>query len=73
MKYIRPLYFMLLVGCRAMPVKNTSGESQMRTIRYLALGDSYTIGESVSEGERWPDQLAELLRVDGIVVEVTVI
>ena len=45
----------------------------MRTIRYLALGDSYTIGESVSEGERWPDQLAELLRVDGIVVEVTVI
>ena len=64
---------MLLVGCRAMPVKNTSGERQMRTIRYLALGDSYTIGESVSEGERWPDQLAELLRVDGIAVEVTVI
>ncbi|GAB5528020.1 MAG: SGNH/GDSL hydrolase family protein [Roseivirga sp.] len=25
---------------------------------YLALGDSYTIGESVSESERWPVQLA---------------
>ena len=26
--------------------------------RYLALGDSYTIGESVSESRRWPVQLA---------------
>lgn len=31
-------------------------------IRYLALGDSYTIGESVPENERWPNQLAELLQ-----------
>ncbi len=35
-----------------------SGES----IQYLALGDSYTIGESVSEPERWPNQLADSLR-----------
>ena len=27
-------------------------------VRYVALGDSYTIGTSVSEGERWPNQLA---------------
>lgn len=27
--------------------------------KYLALGDSYTIGESVSEAERWPNQLAD--------------
>ncbi len=32
---------------------------------YLALGDSYTIGESVSEAERWPMQLAGLLREQG--------
>jgi lysophospholipase L1-like esterase len=31
-------------------------------LTYLALGDSYTIGESVSEYERWPVQLAGLLR-----------
>ncbi len=33
----------------------------MPTIRYLALGDSYTIGEAVPEGDRWPDQLAKLI------------
>ncbi len=34
--------------------------------RYLALGDSYTIGESVAEGDRWPVQLARGLRAQGI-------
>tara|TARA_B100000929_G_C15488669_1_gene413669 strand:- start:856 stop:1488 length:633 start_codon:yes stop_codon:yes gene_type:complete len=32
---------------------------------YLALGDSYTIGESVLETDRWPVQLVEQLRVRG--------
>lgn len=40
------------------------------TIRYLALGDSYTIGESVPENERWSNQLAELIGRD---VEVKII
>ncbi|MEJ7746040.1 MAG: SGNH/GDSL hydrolase family protein [Luteimonas sp.] len=35
---------------------------------YLALGDSYTIGEGVVEGERWPVQLARALREDGITI-----
>lgn len=34
--------------------------------RFLALGDSYTIGESVSPEERWPVQLAAMLRERGI-------
>jgi lysophospholipase L1-like esterase len=34
-------------------------------MKYLALGDSYTIGESVLPAERWPVQLAELLRQKG--------
>ena len=31
-------------------------------MRYLALGDSYTIGESVDESERWSNQLASLIK-----------
>ena len=34
----------------------------MPGIRFLALGDSYTIGESVPEAARWPNQLAELIK-----------
>jgi len=33
---------------------------------YLALGDSYTIGEGVAAEGRWPVQLARALRDDGI-------
>jgi lysophospholipase L1-like esterase len=33
--------------------------------RFLALGDSYTIGEGVEAEGRWPDQLADALRTAG--------
>lgn len=36
------------------------------TYAYLALGDSYTIGESVSESDRYPVQTAALLKQEGI-------
>ena len=39
----------------------------------LALGDSYTIGESVSEEERWPVQLAAALQAQGLPVAGPVI
>lgn len=39
------------------------------SLSYLALGDSYTIGESVAESERWPEQLAAVLRRDGMTVD----
>lgn len=50
----------------------------MSVVRYLALGDSYTIGESVDESERWPMQLASQIESfgeqteDGL-IEVTII
>lgn len=47
----------------------TSCASMDRTKRYLALGDSYTIGEGVAESGRWPVQLAARLRADGLSVE----
>lgn len=37
----------------------------MSGIRYLALGDSYTIGEGVARHERWPEQLVSALREHG--------
>ncbi len=53
----------------------------MSVVRYLALGDSYTIGESVDESERWPMQLASLIesshqiaeQFEGRQIEVTII
>ena len=36
----------------------------MSGTRFLALGDSYTIGEQVEPGARWPVQLAALLRAE---------
>ncbi len=33
----------------------------MPPVQFLALGDSYTIGESVEAAERWPNQLAALI------------
>jgi len=38
-------------------------------MRFLALGDSYTIGESVQPADRWPVQLAALFRGGGLPVE----
>lgn len=35
-------------------------------MRFLALGDSYTIGEKVDSASRWPVQLAGALRARGI-------
>src|SRR5215203_3505445 len=41
--------------------KNQHGEH-----KFLALGDSYTIGESVTESERWPVQLVSALNKRGV-------
>jgi lysophospholipase L1-like esterase len=38
-------------------------------MRFLALGDSYTIGEAVASADRWPEQLAALLRTHGLDID----
>ena len=45
----------------AMALAGGSGEAPLS---YLALGDSYTIGEGVPEEARWPHQLARALRAE---------
>src|SRR5688572_24270855 len=46
----------MIAGTATMPSSKT----------FLALGDSYTIGESVPESARWPVQLASMLRNEKI-------
>ncbi|TAA25470.1 SGNH/GDSL hydrolase family protein [Pseudoxanthomonas winnipegensis] len=50
-------------------VRPAAGTIAPHGLRYLALGDSYTIGEGVADGERWPVQLAHALRADGLGVD----
>lgn len=45
----------------------------MPAVRYLALGDSYTIGEKVPEKGRWPNQLVKLLESEGTKIDVTIL
>ena len=42
-------------------------------LRYLALGDSYTIGEKVPETDCWPNQLVGLLAENDIHTDITII
>lgn len=48
--------------------KATEQGDSVRGARILCLGDSYTIGQSVEVRERWPVQLAEMLRATGVEV-----
>jgi lysophospholipase L1-like esterase len=49
---------------------NPSINSKTNTIRYVPIGDSYTIGLGVSENERWPNVLVEGLKTNGIDLEL---
>lgn len=50
---------------KTIEMHNRSNDS----IKFLALGDSYTIGESVATDKRWPVQLANRLNEDGFEVK----
>lgn len=50
---------LLLASCTSMPDETSRTDAP----RYLALGDSYTIGESVAAEERFPHQLARELGI----------
>jgi lysophospholipase L1-like esterase len=56
----------LVLGAVVAVTGASRAEQRTNAVRYLALGDSYTIGESVSEAERWPVQLAGRLRDAGL-------
>ena len=47
----------------------TQQNKMQKGLKYLALGDSYTIGESVAENERYPNILAEKLKADQLDIQ----
>ncbi len=63
MKYI--CYFASIVFLLS---NSMCAQTKVEPIQYLALGDSYTIGESVAEHERWPAVLAARLTERGTTV-----
>ena len=71
---MQKLVLLVLLLCSCSSTQPTAAtEEQAVKIRYLALGDSYTIGESVDEPERWSNQLADFLKAGGIPTDVTII
>jgi lysophospholipase L1-like esterase len=70
---IRILILNFLLSLFASCNKNTTAPpiiapASPNTKTFLALGDSYTIGQSVSPAERFPMQTAALLKQEGIVM-----
>ena len=71
MRYLSILILLSLLFCTA--VQGQLVLRKREPVKILALGDSYTIGESVPEEERWPEQLAARLREKGLKVDKPVI
>src|SRR5688572_33417880 len=62
-------FFLLLLFQTIITAVMSQTPDPKRTIKFLALGDSYTIGESVAEDQRWPVQLINALAKKGYKTE----
>lgn len=71
MKYIFFSFCLFLLACGEQTDRIVSPEipSEKQATTYLALGDSYTIGESVAYSLNYPNQLYERLLADDIAIE----
>lgn len=65
MRTILAVVLVLIYGCGRAST-NAPAPTSMKAAQYLALGDSYTIGESVPASDRWPVQLAGMLKANGL-------
>ena len=59
---------LLIILCVSAAVQPAVAQQQ-NPLSYLALGDSYTIGEKVAVDKRWPVQLVDSLNQKGIAVQ----
>ncbi|MES2382032.1 MAG: SGNH/GDSL hydrolase family protein [Bacteroidota bacterium] len=62
MKFLFSTVLFTLLGCKK-PAQTTMTVNTFKpvTVKYLALGDSYTIGQSVDEADNFPSQLISKL------------
>lgn len=62
------LQYLKIACCMALtfPLSLKAQVQTQEIVKFLALGDSYTIGQSVDVTARWPVQLIDSLRVKGI-------
>lgn len=76
--------FMLALACEPVSSDFTQSESELAinpqterelltSATLLALGDSYTIGQSVAEKDRWPEQLARSLEDHCLRLQLSII
>ncbi len=66
--YLFGLLGIFILSCQTNTQINQQNKMQ-KGLKYLALGDSYTIGESVAEKERYPNILAEKLKMEQLDIE----
>ncbi len=70
---ILPILACAIQGCGSGQTGEGGSAMASDTVSFLALGDSYTIGESVDSVLRWPVQLAGAIAGEGIPVHEPVI
>ena len=77
MKLFRLSFILILIlsACKSEPeeIPQEQEQEQAEDKSYLALGDSYTIGESVDPSLQWPVQLVDSLRDRGIEIDTPLI
>ncbi|SDS28389.1 Lysophospholipase L1 [Gillisia sp. Hel1_33_143] len=56
----------IMLSCSTDSTNDVDEDSNSQYHTYLALGDSYTIGEGVDRSQRWPEQLVKKLEESGL-------
>lgn len=70
MKTLIVPFLLLTLSCAP---QRSETMNDKKPFTYLALGDSYTIGEAVTRKNRWPEQLVKRLRKDTVKIDDPII